>query len=62
MQIDKQTIVDLIRQQGNAGQADLAHQQLPDKVDTQQHQGLLEQFSRNTETITQQLSSELKSF
>ena len=43
-------------------QADRAHQPLPDKVDTQQHQGLLEQFSRNTETITQQLSSELKSF
>ena len=43
MQIDKQTIVDLIHQHGNAAQADQAHQQLPDKVDTEQHQGLLEQ-------------------
>ena len=60
MQIDKQTIVDLIHQHGNAAQADRAHQQLPDKVDTEQHQGLLEQFGLNTETITQHLPSELK--
>ena len=41
-------------------QADRAHQPLPDKVDTEQHQGLLEQFGLNTETITQHLPSELK--
>jgi len=60
VQIDKQTILDLIREHGNAGQADQAHQQLPDQVDTDQHQGLLEQFGLNAETIKQHLPGGLK--
>jgi hypothetical protein len=50
----------LIRQHGNTEQADQAHQQLPDKVDTKQHQGLLEQFGLNRDIIMQHLPSGLK--
>jgi hypothetical protein len=44
MQIDKQQIIDLLRQQGNDQQAQQADQQLPDQVDTDQHSGLLQQL------------------
>jgi hypothetical protein len=55
MEIDKQTILNLVREHGNAQHIDAAHQQLPDKVDTDQHQGLLEQFGLNSDTIRQHL-------
>ena len=60
MQIDKQTILSLIREHGNASRADQAHQQLPDQVDTEQHAGLLEQFGLNAATIRQHLLGDLK--
>jgi hypothetical protein len=44
MQIDKQQIIDLLRQQGNDQQAQQADQQLPDQVDTDQHSSLLQQL------------------
>ncbi len=44
MQIDKQQIIDLLRQQGNDQQAQQADQQLPDQVDTDQLSGLLQQL------------------
>ena len=60
MEIDKQTILNLIREHGNPEHVDTAQQQLPDKVDTNQHQGLLEQFGLNSETIRQHLPAELR--
>lgn len=44
MQIDKDQVLDLIRQHSGQGQADQANTELPDKVDPQQHAGLLSKF------------------
>jgi hypothetical protein len=41
MELDKSRILELLRQSGDQGQADQAAQQLPDKVDTDQHRWLL---------------------
>ena len=47
MQIPKQQILDLIKQRGKPDQAAQADSELPDQVDTDQHQGLLEKFGIN---------------
>ena len=44
MQIPKEQILDLLRQQGKDDQAGQADQELPDQVDTDQHAGLLQKF------------------
>ncbi len=44
MQFDKQQIIDLIKNRGDHQQAQQADQELPDKVDTDQHSGLLSKF------------------
>ena len=44
MQIDKQTIVDFLRERGLDDQAAQADQELPDEVDHDQAAGLLEKF------------------
>ena len=47
MNIDKDTILNLLRSNGQDSQADQAQQELPDQVDTDQHSGLLEKFGIN---------------
>lgn len=47
MNIDKDTILNLLRGNGQDTQADQAQQELPDQVDTDQHGGLLEKFGVN---------------
>ena len=47
MNIDKDTILNLLRSNGQDTQADQAQQELPDQVDTDQHAGLLEKFGLN---------------
>jgi hypothetical protein len=44
VEIDKSQILDLLRQQGKGDQASQAEQQLPDKVDPEQHSDLLSRF------------------
>jgi hypothetical protein len=44
MQIPKQQILDLLRQQGNQNNAGQAEQELPDQVDTDRDAGLLSKF------------------
>jgi hypothetical protein len=44
MQIPKQQILDLMRDQGKGDQVGQADQELPEQVDTDQHAGLLEKF------------------
>jgi hypothetical protein len=44
MQIDKQQIVNLLRDRGDQAKATEAHQELPDKVDPEQHGDLLSRF------------------
>ena len=41
MQFDKSQILDLLRQQGDDAKAQQADQELPQKVDTEQHSGIL---------------------
>ncbi|MEO6501507.1 MAG: hypothetical protein ABIQ09_06300 [Jatrophihabitantaceae bacterium] len=50
MNIDKNQIVQLLREQGHP-QADQAEQELPDQVDPQQHSGLLEKFGLNPQDL-----------
>ena len=47
MEIPKQQILDLLREQGKGDQVGEADQQLPDHVDPEQHAGLLEKFGLN---------------
>lgn len=47
MNIDKDTILGLLRGQGQHAEADQAQAELPDQVDTDQHPGLLEKFGLN---------------
>ena len=41
MQIDKQQVVELLRERGDNDKADQAEQQLPEQVDPQEHNELL---------------------
>ena len=47
MNIDKDTILNLLRSNGQDADADQAQQDLPDQVDTDQHAGLLDKFGIN---------------
>jgi len=47
MNIDKDTILNMLRGNGQNAEADQAQQELPDQVDTDQHSGLLEKFGLN---------------
>jgi hypothetical protein len=44
MQIDKNTIIEYLRQRGDDDSADRADQELPEQVDTDRDAGLLERF------------------
>ncbi len=44
MQIPKDRILEMIRSRGDQGQADQAQTELPEQVDTEKDQGLLEKF------------------
>lgn len=44
MQIDKQTVLDLLRERGQQDQAQQAERELPDQVDTDRDAGLLGRF------------------
>ncbi len=56
MQFDKTQILDLLKSQGNHDQAAQADQQLPDQVDTDQHQDLLGKLGINPATLISQLA------
>ena len=47
MNIDKDTILNMLRSNGQDADADQAQQELPDQVDTDQHAGLLDKFGIN---------------
>ncbi|HZD73503.1 MAG TPA: hypothetical protein VE776_06400 [Actinomycetota bacterium] len=44
MQIDKQAVLDLLREKGQQDQASQAEQQLPDQVDTDKNADLLQRL------------------
>ena len=56
MQLDKNMILDLLRERGQQDQASQADQQLPDQVDTDQHAGLLQQFGLDPQELIQKFT------
>jgi hypothetical protein len=56
MQIPKQQIIDLLREQGKGDQVGQADQELPEQVDTDQHAGLLEKFGLDPAEIVGKLA------
>ena len=55
MEIPKTQILDLLREQGKEDQVGDADRQLPDRVDPEQHGGLLQQFGLDPAEILQKL-------
>jgi hypothetical protein len=51
MEIPKDKILDLLREQGKDDQVDQAQQELPDQVDPEQHAGLLQKFGLNPQDL-----------
>ena len=51
MQIDKQAVLDLLREKGQQDQASQAEQQLPDQVDTDKNADLLQRLGINPQEI-----------
>ena len=57
MQLDKSTILDFLREQGQQDQASQAEQELPDQVDTDQDAGLLQKFGLDPQELLQKFMS-----
>jgi hypothetical protein len=51
MQIDKQQIIDMLKNRGDKDQATKAQSELPDKVDTDKDSGLLSKFGVNPQDL-----------
>jgi hypothetical protein len=51
LQLDKNMILDLLRERGQQDQASQAEQELPDQVDTDQHAGLLQKFGLDPQEL-----------
>ena len=57
MKIDKQTILDLLHEKGDDDEAEQAKQQLPDKVDHEQHSDLLSKFGIDPNELLKEVES-----
>jgi hypothetical protein len=55
VQIDKQEVIKLLREKGQHDKVDQAQRQLPDKVEPEQHAGLLQQFGINPQELVGKL-------
>ena len=53
MQLDKNMILDLLRERGQGDQASQAEQELPDQVDTDRDGGLLQKFGLDPQDLIQ---------
>lgn len=51
MQIDKQQIIDLLKNRGDHDKAQQADQELPDQVDTDQHSGMLDKLGLSADDL-----------
>lgn len=56
MQFDKSQILDLLRSQGDDAKAQQADEQLPQRVDTDQHAGLLEKLGLSPQDLITKLA------
>ena len=54
MNIDKQQIIELLRNQGEQQKADQAQGELPEQVDPEQHAGLLEKLGIDPQALLSQ--------
>lgn len=59
MKIPKDQIIEMIKSRGDHAQSDQAAAELPDEVDTDQHQTLLEKFGINPGDLLGGLGSKL---
>ena len=57
MNIDKETILNMLRSNGQDADADQAQQDLPDQVDTDQHAGMLQRFGINPADLIAKLTA-----
>jgi hypothetical protein len=53
VQIDKNTILELLRERGQQDQASQADQELPEQVDTDRDAGLLQRFGLDPQELLQ---------
>ena len=51
MQIDKETVLNLMQEQGKTQEVDQARQELPDQIDTDRDAGLLDRFGINPQDL-----------
>ena len=51
MQIDKETVLGLLRERGQQDQAEQAQKELPDQVDTDRDAGMLEKFGLSPQDL-----------
>jgi hypothetical protein len=59
MQIDKNTLMELLRSRGDQQKAGQAEQELPDTVDTEQHAGLLDKFGIDPQDLLKRFGGDL---
>jgi len=57
VQLDKNMILDLLRERGQQDQASQADQELPDQIDTNQQAGLLQKFGLDPQELIQKFMS-----
>jgi hypothetical protein len=53
VQIDKQQIIEMLRERGDHDKAEQAERELPDQVDHEEHQGKLQQFGVDPQELVQ---------
>jgi hypothetical protein len=56
MEIDKNTVLDFLREQGKDQEATQADQELPDQLDTDRDAGLLERFGVDIGSLVQRFT------
>jgi predicted PhzF superfamily epimerase YddE/YHI9 len=59
VEIPKDKILDLIREQGKSDQVQQAEQELPDQVDPEQHSDLLQKFGLNPQDVLSKVGVDL---
>jgi hypothetical protein len=59
VEIPKDKILDLIREQGKSDQVQQAEQELPDKVDPERHAGLLQKFGLEPQDVLSKLGVDI---
>lgn len=52
MEIDKESVLKLIRERGDEEQANQAENELPDRIDTDRDAGLLQRFGVDPQDLT----------